>query len=768
MKTKKGISLITLVITIIVIIILAGIIIVSINKNNPIANANEAKFKSDIDSFQSDLTMYHTNNYTKLSGQYEENKLQADINNVVYTGTGKDKIDVSGNTIKDVITSIKGSGYENDFNIIDGKLGYVGDNSKEKTWATESNVPVFDDKTNVSIITTQILPIKKEANIIYELAVRSNSGVNDISINSSNLTFMKENESGNFEDITNTLTIDNTSEIQGTDKEKYAYLTIDTSSLTEDGEYKIKLNKDVVQNALSVKNEETISNSFTIDNTAPIAPKIVSTPTSWTNQNITVTITYPADSAKNEYSEDGTNWQTYTTTLTALSNCTIYARAKDATGNVSGTSTLSITNIDKTAPQNITISTSLSGAVISANVTLQDNESGIDLTKSKYIVSTQSTVYDVNNSIWNSANTISSNSQTISYTATTSGNYYVQTLSVDKAGNMRSNISNVIAVSLYAKANAAVTEGSTATPLTVNSTIDGKNPIYNDPVIPARFFAVNTDVASWNNVSTDWNNGLVIQDAAGNQFVWVPVDGTNVAYTKDFSYPSNYGATSSNTSDDILPSDFDASKITSTYKGFYISRYEASFDYNGGTIRAKSTKSNGVTNSTNWSTTRNATYNGYLWNYISYTDSKSYSENMDTSYGYDTTKVGTNLITGQEWDTTMKWIQNAGINVATDSTTWGNYYDATFTYEYPTAGAKAVSISTLLNTGATSRNRAKNIYDLAGNLYEWTNEKYSTCFVVRGGYYGHYDSDAPAAYRSNDDASYTDSAFGFRSVLYIK
>ena len=200
----------------------------------------------------------------------------------------------------------------------------------------------------------------------------------------------------------------------------------------------------------------------------------------------------------------------------------------------------------------------------------------------------------------------------------------------------------------YTKANAAVAEGSTSKPLILNSTIDGQNPTYNNPVIPAGFFAVNTDVASWTNVSADWNNGLVIQDTAGNQFVWVPVDGTNVAYAKDFTYPSYYSATLSNTLDDTLPSDFDANKITSTYQGFYIARYEASFDYNNGNIRTKSTKSNGITNSTDWSTTRNATYNGYLWNYINYTDSKSYSENMATSYGYDTTKIGTNLVTGTQ------------------------------------------------------------------------------------------------------------------------
>ena len=67
-----------------------------------------------------------------------------------------------------------------------------------------------------------------------------------------------------------------------------------------------------------------------------------------------------------------------------------------------------------------------------------------------------------------------------------------------------------------------------------NRTIDGGAPAYNNPVIPAGFAAVN-EGAYWGNGSTvkpDWNNGLVIEDVNGNQFVWVPIDGTDVKYEK--------------------------------------------------------------------------------------------------------------------------------------------------------------------------------------------------------------------------------------------
>ncbi|MEG0873336.1 MAG: hypothetical protein RSG48_05235, partial [Clostridia bacterium] len=52
-----GISLIVLVITIIVIIILAAAVILTLNKNNPMKNANKASFQNDLDTFKSDLSL---------------------------------------------------------------------------------------------------------------------------------------------------------------------------------------------------------------------------------------------------------------------------------------------------------------------------------------------------------------------------------------------------------------------------------------------------------------------------------------------------------------------------------------------------------------------------------------------------------------------------------------------------------------------------------------------------------------------------------------
>ena len=66
---KKGISLIVLIITIIVIIILAAVVILNISKNNPVESAKEARFKEDVRSFQEDLSLSISKDYTAKAGQ---------------------------------------------------------------------------------------------------------------------------------------------------------------------------------------------------------------------------------------------------------------------------------------------------------------------------------------------------------------------------------------------------------------------------------------------------------------------------------------------------------------------------------------------------------------------------------------------------------------------------------------------------------------------------------------------------------------------------
>lgn len=50
--------------------------------------------------------------------------------------------------------------------------------------------------------------------------------------------------------------------------------------------------------------------------------------------------------------------------------------------------------------------------------------------------------------------------------------------------------------------------------------------LYNNPYIPDGFKKVETEKSSWqleDGIPKGWNDGLVIEDPNGNQFVWVPV-----------------------------------------------------------------------------------------------------------------------------------------------------------------------------------------------------------------------------------------------------
>jgi alpha-tubulin suppressor-like RCC1 family protein len=87
-----------------------------------------------------------------------------------------------------------------------------------------------------------------------------------------------------------------------------------------------------------------------IDTVAPNAPTLVADKTIPTNQNVTVTITYPADAFVKEYRINAGAWTAHTAPIVATANETIEARATDLAGNVSTIGTYTVSNIDKVAP----------------------------------------------------------------------------------------------------------------------------------------------------------------------------------------------------------------------------------------------------------------------------------------------------------------------------------------------------------------------------------------------------------------------------------
>ncbi len=143
------------------------------------------------------------------------------------------------------------------------------------------------------------------------------------------------------------------------------------------------------------------------------------------------------------------------------------------------------------------------------------------------------------------------------------------------------------------------------------------------------------------------------------------------------------------------------------------------------------------------------------------------------------TSAGVQMIWGIQWDETLKWLIDTGektyAEIASDSTSWGNYRNNSFTYYTNTSkstATKASSKTVRIPSGAYEGANANNVFDLAGNVYDWTLESdgsgTSYYRYSRGGYYGHYGGKYPAAYRSSNYPNVGYDNVGLRCTLYIK
>ena len=194
------------------------------------------------------------------------------------------------------------------------------------------------------------------------------------------------------------------------------------------------------------------------------------------------------------------------------------------------------------------------------------------------------------------------------------------------------------------------------------------------------------------------------------------------AKTAGFSSLANMAETMKNDYEEMIAS-------LEKYKGFYIGRYELTA--NGEKTGATQTCENGV----NW--------------YTLYKNCKTLAVGS---------KVKTRMIWGLQWDATCNWLANSDPRYSiTNSRTWGNYSDNT-----------ADGHGTKQNTGFSESWKANNIYDFAGNCWEFTQEANNTlCRVDRGGNYDSNGSGTPASSCNNNIPSDTGRSCGSRPTLYL-
>ncbi len=127
-------------------------------------------------------------------------------------------------------------------------------------------------------------------------------------------------------------------------------------------------------------------------------------------------------------------------------------------------------------------------------------------------------------------------------------------------------------------------------------------------------------------------------------------------------------------------------------------------------------------------------------------------------------KVKTGMIWGCQWDVTCNFIANKGDKKSiTDSRTWGNYNnsDGDAKVIVTENGTETKKYGSKQNTGYSEYWKANNIYDLAGNCDEWTQEAFYTGYRAgRGGSCGSNGSISPASirisggYPGNGNSSY--------------
>ena len=255
-----------------------------------------------------------------------------------------------------------------------------------------------------------------------------------------------------------------------------------------------------------------------------------------------------------------------------------------------------------------------------------------------------------------------------------------------------------------------------------------------------------------------------------NQFVWVPVANPSEMYGTDkdgkkwgklYNFSAN-GITAKNWTEqdsvisitatsggssfrepDIIDADSSNSVTISQletefnnmiesvkkYGGFYIGRYETG---NLSQEKASIIKNNSDIGNQTW--------------YTMYKKAKGIAVNNN---------VTSSMIWGSQWDATMRWMYNSG-------------NEEKKKYTYDSRGKGNYSSDSPIATGSIEAYAVNNIYDMAGNVSDWTIEAYNTNGrVYRGGNSSYGGNGVPASNRNHISPTNSIDNYGFRVALYM-
>ena len=295
----------------------------------------------------------------------------------------------------------------------------------------------------------------------------------------------------------------------------------------------------------------------------------------------------------------------------------------------------------------------------------------------------------------------------------------------------------------------------------------------------SKFYGTDANGKSWGknyNYTTGTNSSSTFDEVTGTYaYNWSETNGvmsiTRTSGSNSYrepdvlrSYDTPYNLRTYKVSEDsqldfLLRQQTDFKKMiysVEKYGGFYIGRYET-----GNLSKEQVVVQKG-----------NTDIGSQTW-YAMYEKCKTLSDNNNN--------IETGMIWGNQFDRTLMWLMECNAEnpetgkskeeVIRDSTSWGNYLNATFTYTN-SSGVTATKNSgsgTRIPTGSTEYTKANNIYDLAGNVYDWTMEAGSTDNrVLRGDNCYNDGDDRPARKRYNNYPRYSNGYYGCRAALYVK
>ncbi len=322
---NRGITLISLIITIIILLILAGISILQIGQNSLLSRTQEAKEKEKIASLQEQLEL------AKMEEIADRDGNRITIDEYIHAIEGKENLNIT------------------DVNEDDEKQIVIDDNYVFSITEEDGNIKIEYIGTKKSLLPK--VEIEEITNTTNSITVKVKT---------------KNNKGGKIEYYIKSEDDENYSLKDTKTEETYTYL-----ELEQNKKYNIKIvaiakNKEKAE-VLIDRKTATIEGLTTANTTF-----VYSTDSNtWTKEDVTVTAGTSIEGFIIQTSKDGKNWSD-SPSQTFTSNGTIYVRLWDGT-NYGGAASANVTNIDKTKPVITGLESTTHGVFFNAN----DGESGI-------------------------------------------------------------------------------------------------------------------------------------------------------------------------------------------------------------------------------------------------------------------------------------------------------------------------------------------------------------------------------------------------------